>query len=119
MFTHILIATDGSELADRAISTGLNLAKSLKAKVTFIAVTEPRTLLVPDHASAFSTNEHDAALAKAASSSRKRRRRSSTGFTPRYCPSAPQRSGSPHTPACAVCYVVAARWNQFHMMAKT
>ena len=67
MFTHILIATDGSELAGRAVSTGLNLAKSLKAKVTFIAVTEPRTLLVPDNALAFGTNGHDVALAKAAS----------------------------------------------------
>jgi nucleotide-binding universal stress UspA family protein len=67
MFTHILIATDGSELAGRAVSTGLDLAKSLKAKVTFIAVTEPQTHLVPDNSLASSAGEHDATLAKAAS----------------------------------------------------
>jgi nucleotide-binding universal stress UspA family protein len=67
MFTHILIATDGSELAGRAVWTGLDLANSLKAKVTFIVVTEPQTLLVPDNALAASTGAHDAALAKAAS----------------------------------------------------
>jgi nucleotide-binding universal stress UspA family protein len=50
MFKHILIATDGSGLANKAVTTGLNLAKSLEAKVTFIAVTEPRTHLVPDDA---------------------------------------------------------------------
>src|SRR5262245_31388624 len=48
MFNHILIATDGSELAGKAIATGLNLAKSHEARVTFVVVTEPRTLLVPD-----------------------------------------------------------------------
>jgi nucleotide-binding universal stress UspA family protein len=66
MFTHILIATDGSELAGKAVATGFNLAQSLKAKATCIAVTEPRTNLVPDTASA--ANEDDAALAAAAAS---------------------------------------------------
>jgi nucleotide-binding universal stress UspA family protein len=47
MFKHILIATDGSELAAKAVSTGLGLASALAAKVTFVAVTEPRTHLVP------------------------------------------------------------------------
>ena len=47
MFKHILIATDGSELAAKAVTTGLELAKALAAKVTFVAVTEPRTHLVP------------------------------------------------------------------------
>src|SRR4029078_11459464 len=47
MFKHILIATDGSELAAKAVTTGLERAKALAAKVTFIAVTEPRTHLVP------------------------------------------------------------------------
>ena len=47
MFKHILIATDGSELAAKAVTTGLELAKALAAKVMFLAVTEPRTHLVP------------------------------------------------------------------------
>ena len=32
MFTHILIATDGSELADKAVAQGLALAKALNAR---------------------------------------------------------------------------------------
>ena len=47
MFKHILIATDGSELAAKAVTTGLELAKTLAAEITFVAVTEPRTHLVP------------------------------------------------------------------------
>jgi nucleotide-binding universal stress UspA family protein len=41
MFKHILIATDGSELADKAVVQGLALAKALNAKVTAVTVTEP------------------------------------------------------------------------------
>ena len=41
MYKHVLIATDGSELAQRAEATGLALAKALDAKVTAITVTEP------------------------------------------------------------------------------
>jgi nucleotide-binding universal stress UspA family protein len=41
MFKHILIATDGSELADKAVAQGLALAKALKAKATAVTVTEP------------------------------------------------------------------------------
>jgi nucleotide-binding universal stress UspA family protein len=41
MYKHILIATDGSELADKAVKSGLGLAKHLKASVTAITVTEP------------------------------------------------------------------------------
>ena len=47
MFKHILIATDGSELAAKAVTTGLELAKALGDKVTFVSVTEPRTHFVP------------------------------------------------------------------------
>lgn len=47
MFEHILIATDGSELATKAVTAGLDLAKALGAKVTFVAVTEPRTHFAP------------------------------------------------------------------------
>lgn len=40
MYKHILIATDGSELAKKAASEGFALAKSLGAKVTAVTVTE-------------------------------------------------------------------------------
>jgi nucleotide-binding universal stress UspA family protein len=41
MYQHILIPTDGSELAERAVTHGLSLAKSIGAKVTVISVEEP------------------------------------------------------------------------------
>ena len=41
MYRHILIATDGSELAYRALTHGLALAKSVGAGVTALTVTEP------------------------------------------------------------------------------
>lgn len=40
MYKNILIATDESELADRALAHGLALAKELKARVTVVTVTE-------------------------------------------------------------------------------
>ena len=41
MYKHILIATDGSELAGRALAHGLALAKELNAPVTVVTVTQP------------------------------------------------------------------------------
>jgi nucleotide-binding universal stress UspA family protein len=43
MFTHILIASDGSELAERAVAQGMELAKVLKARVTAVTVSMPWT----------------------------------------------------------------------------
>jgi nucleotide-binding universal stress UspA family protein len=40
MYRHILIPTDGSELAERGLAHGLALAKSLGAKVSVIFVVE-------------------------------------------------------------------------------
>jgi nucleotide-binding universal stress UspA family protein len=40
MYQHILIPTDGSELAERAVTHGLSLAKFVGAKVTGIIVEE-------------------------------------------------------------------------------
>jgi len=40
MYKNILIATDGSELADRAVQHGLSLAKELNAKATVVVVTD-------------------------------------------------------------------------------
>jgi nucleotide-binding universal stress UspA family protein len=41
MYRHILIPTDGSELAEHGVAHGLALAKSLAAKVSVIFVVEP------------------------------------------------------------------------------
>ena len=40
MYRHFLIPTDGSELAERAVTHGLSLAKFVGAKVTVIIVIE-------------------------------------------------------------------------------
>lgn len=41
MYKHILIATDGSELAQKGLEQGLALAGALGAKVSVLTVTEP------------------------------------------------------------------------------
>lgn len=41
MFKHLLIATDGSDLSDKAMQQGLALAQTLGAKVTVTTTTEP------------------------------------------------------------------------------
>jgi nucleotide-binding universal stress UspA family protein len=41
MYKHILIPTDGSELAGKAIQHGMTLARALGAKVTVLNVTPP------------------------------------------------------------------------------
>jgi nucleotide-binding universal stress UspA family protein len=41
MYKHILIATDGSELATIGLKHGLALAAALKSKVTIVTVSEP------------------------------------------------------------------------------
>jgi nucleotide-binding universal stress UspA family protein len=41
MYKHILLPTDGSELAHKAVRQGLELAKALGAEVTVVIVTEP------------------------------------------------------------------------------
>ena len=41
MYKHILIPTDGSELAAKAIGHGVRLAKAAGAQVTGVTVTEP------------------------------------------------------------------------------
>ena len=40
MYAHILISTDGSEVAAKGLDHGLTLAKALGAKVTILTVTE-------------------------------------------------------------------------------
>jgi nucleotide-binding universal stress UspA family protein len=41
MYKHILAATDGSKLSDKAITTAIELARTLGAKLTVFHATEP------------------------------------------------------------------------------
>ena len=41
MYKHLLIATDGSELAQKAVVQGFALAKAVNATVTIVTVSEP------------------------------------------------------------------------------
>lgn len=41
MYKHILVSTDGSDVARRGVDHGLALAKVLGSKVTIVTVTEP------------------------------------------------------------------------------
>lgn len=69
MFNHILIAIDGSELADKALQQGLELASALKAKVTIVTVTEPwHTFAAGEATVAFPIDEYEAGITKAAQS---------------------------------------------------
>lgn len=60
MFKHILIATDGSDLAQKAVTQGLALAKALGARVTALYVTEPWVAVAPGEvAMAFPVKEYE------------------------------------------------------------
>jgi nucleotide-binding universal stress UspA family protein len=45
LFKNILIATDGSELAAKAVEQGVRFAKEIGAKITAVTVTEPFNML--------------------------------------------------------------------------
>ena len=45
LFTNILIPTDGSDLATKAVDQGVLFAKEIGAKITAMTVTEPFHLL--------------------------------------------------------------------------
>jgi nucleotide-binding universal stress UspA family protein len=53
MFTHLLIATDGSELAAKAETTGLALAKHIGARVTVVTANDPWSAMTNGEPSAF------------------------------------------------------------------
>jgi nucleotide-binding universal stress UspA family protein len=53
MYKRILIATDGSDLGGKAVASGLELARQLKAKVTAVTATEPWSTMVTGEAAAF------------------------------------------------------------------
>ena len=64
MLKHVLIATDGSELARKAVIQGLDIAKALGAKVTIVTVTEPWVAVAPGEvAMAFPIKEYDESVA--------------------------------------------------------
>lgn len=68
MYKHLLIATDGSELAQRAILQGCDLAKALGSKVTIVTVTEPWRMAAPaEVAVVYPTEEYEEAAAANAS----------------------------------------------------
>ena len=67
MFKHILIATDGSDLALKAVDQGLALAKALNAKATAITATEPwPTVALGEMAIAFPIDEYEKGCADGA-----------------------------------------------------
>src|SRR5262245_20572502 len=47
MYQHILITTDGSEIAQKGLDHGLALANALRAKATIISVTEVVLPILP------------------------------------------------------------------------
>jgi nucleotide-binding universal stress UspA family protein len=49
MYTHILIPTDGSELAGKAVRHGMALAKRIGAKVTMLTVLPPEMITDDTH----------------------------------------------------------------------
>jgi nucleotide-binding universal stress UspA family protein len=67
MFKHILVATDGSELAEQAATQGLKLGKLLNARVTAVNVTKPwATIIAAGSAETFPYQEYEAAAANEA-----------------------------------------------------
>jgi nucleotide-binding universal stress UspA family protein len=62
MYKHILIATDGSDLAQKGVDQGFALGKALAAKVTAVTVTEPlAAMLVGEAAIALPIDDYDKA----------------------------------------------------------
>lgn len=60
MYKHILIATDGSDLAQKAVTQGLAVAKALGSKATALNVSEPWVAVAPGEvAMAFPIKDYD------------------------------------------------------------
>lgn len=67
MYKHILIAVDGSDLSDKALNQGVELAKAVAANVTIIHVTAPWTsVAVGEIAIMFPPQEYEANMKAAA-----------------------------------------------------
>jgi nucleotide-binding universal stress UspA family protein len=73
MYKHLLVAFDGSELSERALKQGLELAKAIGAKVTALYVTMPWTsVAVGEVAVMFPPEEYETNAANAAKQQLKR-----------------------------------------------
>jgi nucleotide-binding universal stress UspA family protein len=67
VYRHLVIATDGSEPAEKAVRHALELAKELKARVTAVLVTEPLTaLMTGENAIAFPIEDYEKAADESA-----------------------------------------------------
>jgi nucleotide-binding universal stress UspA family protein len=68
MYKRFLIATDGSELAEKAVTSGLALAKDLGAQVVVVTATEPWTTMTNGEGFAFNfpIDEYEKAAAERA-----------------------------------------------------
>lgn len=67
MFKHILIPTDGHDLSRKAVIYGMQLAKTLGARVTAITLTEPYHVASMDAVLVAETvEEHEARVARVA-----------------------------------------------------
>lgn len=67
MYKHVLIATDGSDVAVKAVSQGLQLAKVLQSKVTGVTTTEMWSALdVAGRDGMVKIEKYEAAAAEAA-----------------------------------------------------
>ena len=67
MFKHILIPTDGTDLSRKAVIYGMQLAKSVGARVTAISVSEPYHVASMDAVLVAETpEEHEAQTARVA-----------------------------------------------------
>jgi nucleotide-binding universal stress UspA family protein len=67
MYNHVLIATDGSELAEKAVKAGLMLAKTRGPKATAVTISEPWTSAAGGEAPAgFPFDAYEKAAAQAA-----------------------------------------------------
>lgn len=66
MFKHLIIATDGSEFAGKAVTQGSALAAGLGARITIVMATEPWRVASGEFASIVPLDDYDAACAATA-----------------------------------------------------
>jgi nucleotide-binding universal stress UspA family protein len=66
MFKHVLLATDGSELSDRAVENGVALARALGARITVLTSSRPYHVVAADPVMVTDTKESYLADAEAA-----------------------------------------------------
>lgn len=65
MYKHLLVATDGSELAHNAMRQAIGLANAIDAKMTIVTVTEPwHAYVAGDGTVIFPIEEYDTSIAK-------------------------------------------------------